>query len=109
MERMAQRCAEHFVRENGYTLDPASGDSTRWVREVGERAPWPGVFALREGTLERDASTVQCSQRRCVVLFRLRRDALRCAYRAVTMSQVFTRLRMEEGGIRDVRCSDRQA
>ena len=109
MEAMARRCAEAFVRENGYTADPATHDSTRWVMEVGERGPWPGVFASREGTLEREAATVQCSVRECMVFFRLRRQTLQCAYRAVTMSQVFTRLRLKPGGIRDVRCADRQA
>lgn len=106
---MARRCAEAFVRENGYTAEPASDDTTRWVLEAGERGPWPGVLALREGSLDGNAHTVQCSVRQCVVLFRLRREALRCTYRAVTMTQVFTRLRLEPGRIRNVRCADRQA
>jgi hypothetical protein len=109
MEDMARRCAEQFVRENGYTPAPATEDSTRWVLEVGEQGPWPGVFALREGTLDPEAAAVQCSARQCVVLFRLRRETLRCAYRLVTMTQVFTRLRLEPGAIRNVRCGDRQA
>jgi len=104
---MARRCAEAFIRENGYTAEPATEDTTRWVLEVGERGPWPGVLALRGGTLEPQATSVQCSARQCVVLFRVRRDALGCSYRIVTMSQVFTRLRLERGGIRNVRCGDR--
>jgi hypothetical protein len=47
--------------------------------------------------------------RQCVVLFRLRRTTLLCAYRAVTMTQVFTKLGVEPGGIEDVRCDERQA
>jgi hypothetical protein len=109
MELMAQRCAEQFVRQNGYTDLPASDDSTRWVLEVGESGAWPGVFASRVGTLERDAVTSQCSMRQCVVLFRLRRPLFSCAYRAVIMSQVFTKLSLAPGGIRDVRCGDRRA
>jgi hypothetical protein len=109
MEAMAQRCAEHFVLQNGYTLAPATVDSTRWVLEIGERGSWARVFALREGTLEDEASTTQCSIRQCVVLFRMRRQSLACAYRAVTMTQVFTRIQLEPGGIQDVRCSDRRA
>jgi hypothetical protein len=109
MEAMARRCAEAFVRENGYTAEPASEDTTRWVLEAGERQPWPRVLALREGSLDRSAATAQCSARQCVVLFRLRRESLRCAYRAVTMTQVFTRLRLEPGGIYNVRCGDREA
>lgn len=105
---MARRCAEAFVRENGYTVAPATDDSTRWVLEIGDRADWPRVLAQREGTLEPEASTVQCSARQCVVLFRLRRASLECAFRSVTMSQVFTRLRLEPGGIRNVRCAERR-
>ena len=109
METMAQRCAEEFVRENGYTVSPATDDSTRWVLEIGEGGAWPRVFASREGTLEDEASSSQCSMRQCLVLFRLRRQSLACAYRAVTMSQVYTRLKLEPGGIHDVRCGDRRA
>ncbi len=106
---MARRCAEAFVRHNGYTDLPATEDSTRWVLEVGERGTWPGVLAARGGSLEREAATAQCSMRQCVVLFRVRRTPLMCAYRAVTMSQVFTKLRLEPGGIYDVRCDERRA
>jgi hypothetical protein len=109
MEAMARRCAEQFVRQNGYTMAPATDDSTRWVLEVGEAGTWPRVFALREGTLAEEASTVQCSVRQCVVLFRMRRQSIACAYRAVTMTQVFTRMRLEPGGVQDIRCADRQA
>jgi hypothetical protein len=109
MEAMARRCAEKFVQQNGYTDLPASQDSTRWVLEVGEHGAWPRVFASRGGSLERDAATVQCSMRQCVVLFRLRRSPLVCGYRVVTMTQVFTKLRLEPGGIRDIRCDERRA
>ena len=109
MEAMARRCAEQFVRQNGYTLAPATDDSTRWVLEVGERGSWARVFALREGTLDEQASTTQCSVRQCVVLFRMRRQTIACAYRAVTMTQVFTRIRLEPGAVQDIRCTDRQA
>ena len=109
MEDMARRCAETFVRENGYTEEPAD-DSTRWVREWEDGGPWPRVLAARVGTLAPNASTAQCSMRECIVLFRVRRPVLLlCAYRAVTMTQVFTRIRLAQGGIRDVRCEERQA
>ena len=100
---MARRCAETFVRENGYT-DELAEDSTRWVREWEDGGPWPRVLAARIGMLAPNASTAQCSMRECIVLFRVRRPVLLCAYRAVTMTQVFTRLRLVQGGIRDVRC-----
>jgi hypothetical protein len=105
---MARRCAEAFVRENGYTEVPAD-DSTRWVREEDDVAAWPRVLTLRSGTLASRASTVQCSRRECVVLFRVLRPMLTCAYRSVRMTQVFTRIRMTPGGIRDIRCHERQA
>jgi hypothetical protein len=47
--------------------------------------------------------------RECVVLFRLRRTILLCALRAVTMTQVFTKIRLEPGGVRDIRCGERRA
>jgi hypothetical protein len=109
MEIMASRCAELFVLENGYTDLPATEDSTRWVQEVGDRDAWPLVLSTRSGTLERKAATVQCSVRRCTVLFRARRSVLACAYRSVTMTQVFTRLRLEPGGIQDVHCNERRS
>ncbi len=108
MEDMAQRCAEAFVRDNGYTELPAE-DSTRWVRESDDGGPWPRVLAARAGTLDRRATTVQCSMRECVVLFRVRRPMLLCVYRAVTMTQVFTKIRLAPRGIRDVRCNERRA
>lgn len=108
MEDMARRCAETFVRENGYTELPAE-DSTRWVRERDDVVAWPRVLALRSGTLDPRASTVQCSMRECLVLFRIRRPTLVCAFRAVVMTQVFTRIHLAPGGIRDVRCYERQA
>jgi hypothetical protein len=109
MEAMARRCAEVFVLHNGYTDQPATEDSTRWVMERGEAGSWPRVLAARGGMLDREATTVQCSMRQCVVFFRVRRTALLCAYRLVTMSQVFTRLRLEPGGVYDARCDERRA
>jgi hypothetical protein len=109
MEIMARRCAELFVLENGYTDLPATGDSARWVQEVGDRGTWPLVLSTRSGTLERTAATTQCSVRRCTVLFRARRPVLVCAYRSVTMTQMFTRLRLERGAIQDMRCNERRS
>ncbi len=106
---MARRCAEAFVRQNGYTDLPATEDSTRWVMEVGEQGAWPRVLASRVGSLEREAATVQCSMRQCVVLFRVRRTPLICGYRIVTMTQVFTKLKLQPGGVHDVRCDERRA
>jgi hypothetical protein len=107
MENMARRCAETFVRENGYTQLPPV-DSTRWVREADEEDEWPRVFATRSGTLEPTASTVQCSRRECVVLFRVRRPVPHCALRAVVLTQVFTKIQLAPGGIRDSHCTERR-
>lgn len=106
MEDMARRCAETFIRENGYT-DETAEDSSRWVREVDDVAAWPRLLAMRSGTLDPKAATVQCSLRECVVLFRVRRPMLLCAYRSVRMTQVFTRIHLSPGGIRDIRCHER--
>jgi hypothetical protein len=109
MEIMARRCAEEFVRVNGYTDAPATEDSTRQVLEWGEGGPWTRVLESRAGSLDRSASAVQCSVRKCFVFFRVRRPILSCAYRAVTMTQVFTRIQLEPGAIRDGRCGQRRA
>lgn len=109
MEAMARRCAERFVQQNGYTDLPAAEDSTRWVREAKEGGGWPRVLASREGMLDREATTVQCSMRQCIVFFRVRRMPLVCAYRLVTMTQVFTQLSLQPGGVHDVHCNDRRA
>jgi hypothetical protein len=109
MEAMARRCAELFVRQNGYTDVPATEDSTRWVLERGEAGSWARVLAARGGMLEREATAVQCSMRQCLVSFRVRRASLRCAYRNVSMTQVFTQIRLEAGGVQDIRCDERQA
>jgi hypothetical protein len=109
MDAMARRCAEEFVRQNGYTDLPATEDSTRWVLEEGELGAWPQVLASRVGSLEREAATTQCSMRQCLVLFRVRRAPFNCAYRVVTMTQVYTKLRLEPGGVYDMRCDERPA
>jgi hypothetical protein len=108
MEEMARHCAESFVRENGYTELPPE-DSTRWVRESDDDDLWPRVLAARSGTLDGRASAVQCSVRECVVLFQIRRPILVCAFRVVLMTQVFTKIRLVSGSIRDARCGERQA
>ena len=94
MEAMARRCAELFVAENGYTDLPATDDSTRWVMEAGDQGPPLRVLADRIGMLDRAATAVQCSLRQCVVFFRARRQPQSCAYRAVTMTQVYTRIQL---------------
>ncbi len=109
MESMASRCAEKFVSQNGYTDAPPTDDSTRWVLERGEGGPWPDVLQARGGSLERHAFTAQCSARKCIVFFKLRRSVLACAFRAVSMTQVFTRLRLEPGAIGDPHCGQRRA
>ena len=107
MEDMARRCAETFIRENGYTEEMPE-DSSRWVREVDDvAAAWPSLLAKRSGTLDPKAATAQCSLRECIVLFRVRRPMMLCAYRAVRMTQVFTRIHLAPGGIRDIRCQER--
>ena len=51
---------------------------------------------------------MQCSRRECVVMFRLRRPIVQCAFRAVTLTQVFTKIQLAPGGIRDTHCTERR-
>lgn len=109
MEAMARRCAELFVAENGYTDLPATDDSTRWVMEAGEQGPRLRVLADRSGMLDRAAIAVQCSVHQCVVFFRARRQPQSCAYRAVTMTQVYTQIQLAPVEVHELRCAERQA
>src|SRR5262245_44766852 len=109
MEAMARRCAELFVAENGYTDRPATDDSTRWVMEAGEQGPWLRVLAGRTGMLDQTATAVQCSVGQCVVFFRARRQPQACTYRAITMTQVYTRIQLEPIEVHELRCAERQA
>jgi hypothetical protein len=107
-----QRCL--LVRDLGEGMEDmarhcATPDSTRWVLEIGEDGPWPGVLEARGGSLGRAAAAVQCSMRQCLVLFRLRRPVLACAFRVVAMTQVFTRIRLVPGDVRDTHCGERRA
>jgi hypothetical protein len=109
MEAMARRCAELFVAENGYTDAPATDDSTRWVMQAGEEGDWSSVLASRIGMLDRTATAVQCSFHQCVVFFRARRQPQACTYRAVTMTQVYTRIQLAPVEIHELRCDERRA
>ena len=59
--------------------------------------------------LDRAATAVQCSAGQCVVFFRSRRMPQSCIYRAVTMSQVYTRIQLQPTEVRELRCSERVA
>ena len=63
---MARRGAETFVRENGYTEQPAD-DSTRWVWEQDDADVWPRVLAKRSGRLNpwRVPSNAACASASC--------------------------------------------
>jgi hypothetical protein len=108
MEAMARRCAEQFVRHNGYTNAPPTPDTLRWIREVDDTAAWPDVFGARHGTLASRADAVQCSELECVVFFRMRGLGDTCTERVVVMTQVFTHLHLLPGMLRG-RCRGQPA
>lgn len=105
---MARRCAEQFVRQNGYTAAAPAGDTLRWVREADEADDWPAVFARRHNTLDPAADAVQCTEETCVVFFRTRGLTSECTERVVAMTQVFTGLHLLPGVLRG-RCGERPA
>ncbi len=59
--------------------------------------------------LDRAATAVQCSAGQCVVFFRSRRLPQACIYRAVTMSQVYTRIQLQPTEVHELRCAERMA
>jgi hypothetical protein len=69
----ARAIAERFVRENGYTQEPATLPLEQLVPESlewsADRAEW---LKARAGTLEPTADSASCSDTGCTVLFRYR-------------------------------------
>lgn len=105
LETHARRCAERFLAENGYTGSVAAIDTGRIVPERGERAVTPVVLQQRYGTLQAEATMVQCSGGDCYIFFQLSDRARPCQLRAVLMTWVFTRMRVRPGTVSDHRCA----
>lgn len=104
---MARRCAEAFVRQNGYTEVRPSEDPLYWVAEPHERGRWQEILAARQGTLDERAESVICVRRECRVFFRTRGRPDECLLRAVTMNRVFADLHLLPGAVPSARCSRR--
>ena len=59
LRQVAKRCAEEFVRRQGYTSAPAAVDSSTAVYEFIEPAnTWQGVLKWRHNTLSPDAIAI---------------------------------------------------
>ena len=92
---LASRCAEEFVRRNGYTDVGPSPDSTSWATETFE-LPWESIAALmraRHNLLESHAAVV-CdglapADRGFTVVFRYRGDTSGTRGRAVVMGRTY--------------------
>lgn len=94
IESVAKRCAEDFVRRNGYTDAAADVDSI--VRESFES--WSSVADVlrrRHKSLNADAYSTGCSDDGCGVTFGHGGPRTPCAFRIVTMTREFTLMRME--------------
>lgn len=92
----AVRCAEEFVRRNGYTTAPADPDTTQHAAESIERRSPSERLAMRAGSLESRAYAI-CEgngDRRFTVVFAFRGGNGPHA-RAVTMSAAFDALRVQ--------------
>jgi hypothetical protein len=92
----ARRCAEEFVRRNGYTSVDAQVDSTTWAAEGIEWASSVSeILTYRRNTLMPHAIGVRCIPKGCGVTFAYRDSSFKCVFRMVTMSKGFRGMRME--------------
>jgi hypothetical protein len=73
------------VRDNGYTGQPPTADSTRWSPERGEPPTWPATFALRHSMLDGSAVRSECYGGRCEVWFAYAHPRFICRYRVVSI------------------------
>jgi hypothetical protein len=98
----AVRCAEEFVRRNGYTTEPADPDTTQHAAESIERRSPSERLAMRAGSLESRAYAICEGEgaHRFTVVFRIRRLDVHGVARRVTMSANFGEMRMQHLDIR---------
>jgi hypothetical protein len=95
----AQRCAEDFIRRNGYTAAaPTVTERTIAYETITIAGSWREVLAFRRNSLRPSALGVCSGSRRdslgFTVVFRYRDTAIGDA-RAVTMNRTFNALRVE--------------
>ena len=97
-EQIAVRCAEDFVRRNGYTEMTADTSSPRAFEAIERTDSIPRLLAERHASLEAKAVGI-CTDNRgapgYTVAFRRHTATSAATGRAVTMSSRFTNLRME--------------
>ena len=100
-EPIAVRCAEDFVRRNGYTEAPVDLSSPLAFEAI-ESIEWtdsiPRLLAERHASLEGKAAGICAGDRGApgyTVAFRRHTPTSAATGRAVTMSPQFTKLRME--------------
>jgi hypothetical protein len=91
----ARRCAEIFVRVNGYTIQPGTTDTTEIVPEWGlvltvhgRRPPtdWSAIVASRRGLLRPEPVAASCTAYDCLVIFEYAEAPYRCRFRALVLS-----------------------
>ncbi len=91
----ATRCAEEFVRRNGYTPAPPAPDTLLLAEEAIEYGrSWPERLRLRRATLDEQAVSAACSATGCGVTFRYLATASQCRFRLVTMTAEGAALRI---------------
>ena len=93
----ARRCAELFVRVNGYTDAPGTKDTTeivlehRWFVVLGPDGhvpptDWSAIVASRRGQLRPAPVEATCSAADCLVIFEYADPANACRFRALVLS-----------------------
>ena len=96
LDAVAKRCAEDFVRRNGYTrFEPTSDPSLLATENIEFCSSWTECLKDRRGTLKPTAHSSSCSEDGCSVAFQYSDPSLTCQYRIVTMTRELTEMLMQ--------------
>jgi hypothetical protein len=102
---VALRCADRFIKENGYTTAPPTSDESRLVSESLEHgSTWAEVLSYRRGTLVAGSGSAFCGELwdgrdGCMVSYE-RTGTRGCRLRAVLMTPDYRELRVMHQDLR---------
>jgi len=104
--RAAVRCAEDFVRRNGYTIEPPLPDTALLAPENATAwTGWHAELKRRRSRLDPHAVAASCDERRCRVYFEHADPSHRCRFQEVFLNAAGSGLRVLPG---DASLSDQQ-
>ena len=91
----ARRCAESFIRANGYTSAQPADEVTPLAAESYDHGTREDVLRFRHNQLQLPAEYAECRNGRCTVWFRYNVPSATCRRRLVMMSTTFTGMHLQ--------------